>query len=84
MEENKILFAVTSEGEGSSVKMHTETSEDLFAVALGIRQAMFECPNLVLMLNALLALEHDKDFKKKLEESTFDVPDFDEILKNIK
>jgi len=84
MEENKVLFSVIKGNDSCSVKMHTENTEDVFTVALGIRQAIVECPNLLSMILSIMVLEKDEEFKQKLKDSTIDMPDFDEILKNIK
>lgn len=84
MEENNVLFSVVRDSEGSSVHLHTETSEDIFAVALGIHQAMYGCPKIALFLAAIAKMSQDEDFKEALAENTIEMPDFDEILKNTK
>lgn len=84
MEENKVLFSVVKKDEGSAVRLDACGSEELFAVALGIHQLIDQCPELTFMLSALIAMSKDEEFKKKLEGSTIDMPDFDAILKNTK
>ena len=84
MEENKILFSVTKDAEGSAVKLDTQGSEELFAVALGIYQVINQCPDLCFMLSTIITVSKDEDFKQEMDKHAVDVPDFNELLKNIK
>ena len=84
MEESNVLFSVVRDDEGSSVHLHTETSEDIFAVALGIHQAIHACPKIALFLATIAKMAQEEDFKEALAENTIEMPDFDEILKNTK
>ena len=84
MEKDKVIFSVTKDGEGSAVMLDAKGQDDLFAVALGIHQAINQCPELTFMLSTIIMLEKDEDFQKKLSEATVDIPDFNAILKNTK
>lgn len=81
--EEKILFQVTKIDEGSAVKIHTETEDEVFAVALAIHQTLAQNEVIREMAEALafMALT-DKDFNKEVKSKTIKLPDFDKILKN--
>lgn len=83
-EETNFLFSVVRDSEGSAVHLHTESSEDIFAIALGIHQAIHGCPKIALFLAAIAQMAQDDEFKDALDENTIEMPDFDEILKNTK
>lgn len=81
--EEKILFQVTKIDESSSVKIHTETEEDVFAVALAIHQTLTENKVIRDMAEALALMAlTDKDFNKEVKSKTIKLPDFDKILKD--
>ena len=84
MEENKVIFSVTKDETGSSVKLEANGSEELFAVALGIHEIIQECPEVCFFLSTIIMMSKDENFKKQIEEHTIEMPDFDSILKNIK
>ena len=84
MEENKILFSVANDADGSAVRLDTKGSDELFAVALGIYQVINQCPDLCFMLSTIITMSKDEDFKRELDKHAVDVPDFNELLKNIK
>ena len=82
MEEERILFSVTTQGEGSAVALDVDGAEDIFAVALGIYQALSECHQLGFMLAGIVAMKRDKGFQEKLETNCVDLTVFNDILKN--
>ena len=85
MEENKVLFQVISEENGTAVNCRISNQEEAFKVALAIHQAIEGSPLVSIMLAAIIEMKkNDPDFVKALDEATIDMPDFEAILKNNK
>lgn len=85
MEENKILFQVISQGEGTAVQCHTESTNEIFQVALAFHSILINKPKFAAALAFIASMyNEDPNFGKALDEATVDMPDFDSLLKNIK
>lgn len=85
MEENKILFQVVSQGDGTAVQCHTESAEEIFQVALAFHTILISKPKFAAALAFIASMyREDPNFEKALNDATVDIPDFNSILKNIK
>lgn len=85
MKEEKILFQVTRLEDGASaVSVHTETEEDLFAIALAMHQLISSNQTICELVEMCALMSTDKDFKKQLNLHTIEIPDFNKILKENK
>ena len=85
MEEGKIIFQVISQGEGTAVQCHTESTDEIFQVALAFHSILVNKPKFAAALAFIASMyNEDPNFEKALNEATVDIPDFDTILKNIK
>lgn len=85
MEENKVLFQVISEENGTAVNCRISNQKEAFQVALAIHQAIEGSPLVSIMLATIIEMKkNDPDFVKALDEATIDMPDLESILKNTK
>ena len=85
MEENKILFQVTSQGERTAVQCHAESPEEVFQVALAFHSILINKPKYAAALAFIASMyNEDPNFEKALDDATVEMPDFDSILKNTK
>ena len=81
-EEEKVLFSVISQMNGTSVKCEASSQKELFQVALAIFSLKSAAPGLVEMIDILEQMYEDPDFKQALEEATVELPDFNKLLRN--
>jgi hypothetical protein len=81
-EEEKVLFSVISQMNGTSVKCEASGPKELFQVALAIISLKSAAPALVEMIDILEQMYEDSDFKQTLEEATVEIPDFNKLLRN--
>jgi len=83
MTEEKLLFSVAVDDEVSHVRLHTETREDILALSLAIAKTMDEHPEICIgILTTLKLINECKEFSDELKESTVDLSQFENILKN--
>ena len=83
MTEEKLLFSVAVDDISSHVRLHTETREDVFALSLAIAKTMDEHPDICIgVLTTLKLINECNEFKDELDESTVDMSQFDNILKD--
>lgn len=79
--EEKILFQVKTDSEGTNIACSVDGMEESFKVALAIHTVIERTPGIALFL---LAIRSNPELFKSIAEGTFDIPDFDKILKEIK
>lgn len=82
MEEEKVLFSVISQMNGTSVKCEAHNEHELFQVALAIFSLKSASPALVDMIDLLEQMYEDPAFKVALDEATIELPNFDDLLRN--
>ena len=79
--EEKILFQVKSGDAGTVIKCSADGMEECFRVATGVYELLRRSPGVALFF---MAIQSNPEVLKKIEDNSVDMPDFDEILKNIK
>lgn len=82
MNEERILFSVSMQGEGTAISCSCMSAEEQFQVALAIHQLISSDNHILLFLKLISELSHDPDFQKALDEATIELPDFNQLLKH--
>lgn len=79
--EEKILLQVKTDSEGTNITCSIDGMDENFKVALAIHTILERTPHVALFL---MAIRSNPELFKSIAEGTFEVPDFDKILKEIK
>lgn len=79
--EEKILLQVKTDDEGTNINCSVDGMEENFKAALAIHTIIERTPGIALFL---LAIQSRPELFKSIAEGTFEIPDFDKILKEIK
>ena len=79
--EEKILFEVKTTGDGTRVACSADGMEENFKLAVAIHELLERSPGVAFFL---MAIHANPELLEKAGEEAVDIPDFNEILKNIK
>ena len=83
MSKNKTLLSIEITDEGVFLQSHIDGDKEILALSACLNALFDERPELYTALMMFSKLtEMDEDFKKLVDDSTIQLPDFNKLLKN--
>lgn len=78
---DKEILSITRNEGAIAVHVAIDGEEDQFSVAIAFFNLIERIPDIGAMIGFLLAKKDDEHFQKILADSSFEIPDFNELLK---